>query len=128
MAINYEITTIYIKPNNIEDNTFIHFDSKYHLDLFINMNKNLSFGHKCCSDKGIKVNYISHEEINSLKKIFFEYINNKKNISEKNKGECSICYDTKYLKKTVCNHSFCDECFQSWYNIKKECPMCRAPL
>ena len=130
MDINYDLTTIYIKPQ-FEDNTFIHFDSSSHLNQFIKYNKNLWYGHKCCSDKGIKVNNISNQEINLLKKDFLKYINhksNKKKFSKENLGECSICYENKSLKNTTCNHSFCYGCYQSWTSIKKECPMCRRPL
>ena len=130
MDINYNITTIYIKPNIIQDYTFIHFDSRFHLEQFIKINNNLSFGHRCCDHKGIKVHNISNEEINFLRKEFFKYINNnfnKKN-NKKNIGECSICYDNKPIKTTKCNHLYCYECLESWYAIKKECPMCRAPL
>ena len=76
MDINYNITTIYIKPNNIQDYTFIHFDSRFHLEQFIKINNNLSFGHRCCDHKGIKVHNISNEEINFLKKEFFIFFYN----------------------------------------------------
>ena len=103
MDINYNITTIYIKPNIIQDYTFIHFDSRVHLEQFIKINNNLSFGHRCCDNKGIKVNNISNQEINSLKKEFFKHINDnfnkKNNINKKNIGECSICYENKPIKR-----------------------------
>mgnify|MGYP003331178256 CR=1 FL=1 len=40
MDINYDLTTIYIKPQ-FEDNTFIHFDSSSHLNQFIKYNNKI---------------------------------------------------------------------------------------
>ncbi|MDA9216503.1 hypothetical protein N9O88_01620 [bacterium] len=126
MDININLKTIYIKANNIKDYTFIHFDSRFHLEQFIKINNKLLFGHKCCDGKGIKINHISNEELKSLKDTFLKNINN--NFHKKNIGECSICYENKLIKNTICNHQFCYECLGSWLKIKKECPMCRAYL
>ena len=93
---------------------------------FIKINNKLLFGHQCCHGKGIKINNISNEELKSLKDKFLKNINN--NFHKKNIGECSICYENKLIKNTICNHQFCYECLGSWLKIKKECPMCRAYL
>lgn len=38
---------------------------------------------------------------------------------------CGICYHAKDVKKTVCGHFFCTECFDRWFQISETCPMCR---
>ena len=43
-----------------------------------------------------------------------------------NLNECPICYNSLNLnKKYNCCHNICNECFVSWSNINKTCPMCR---
>lgn len=43
-------------------------------------------------------------------------------------GECCVCYNTRPLRKTTCNHEFCSECWDKWFVIarKVNCPYCRA--
>lgn len=126
MDININLNTIYVQPYQSEGYTFIHFDSSFLLEQFIKINNKQLFGHKCCHGKGIKINNISNEELKSLKDKFLKNINN--NFHKKKIGECSICYENKLIKNTICNHQFCYECLGSWLKIKKECPMCRAYL
>lgn len=40
--------------------------------------------------------------------------------------ECSICLDElKYpIRKTKCDHYFCDQCIKEWLQIKPICPNC----
>ncbi|CAK6972559.1 zinc-binding protein A33-like [Scomber scombrus] len=43
---------------------------------------------------------------------------------------CPICTDI-FTNPVVltCSHSFCKDCLQNWWRVKKECPLCkRAPL
>lgn len=38
--------------------------------------------------------------------------------------ECPICFESKILIKTICNHSFCNKCLQKI----KICAICRNTL
>jgi hypothetical protein len=43
-------------------------------------------------------------------------------------SHCPICYSKKQdinLKKTICGHVFCIQCFDKWFSISKTCPLCR---
>ena len=42
--------------------------------------------------------------------------------------ECAICYIEQSNIITNCNHEFCYQCLNSWYNINENCPYCRTPL
>lgn len=41
---------------------------------------------------------------------------------------CSICFesfiDVDVIRKTKCNHSFCDACIKEWLNKSSRCPLC----
>ena len=41
------------------------------------------------------------------------------------KATCNICFETKQVVLTSCDHSFCDTCIRSW--DKNTCPTCRKP-
>jgi hypothetical protein len=43
-------------------------------------------------------------------------------------GECCVCYNKKPLRRTNCNHEFCNECWDKWFvqSRKIHCPYCRA--
>jgi hypothetical protein len=43
---------------------------------------------------------------------------------------CSICLHTiNELCQTNCNHFFCKDCLDSWFNSKKNtCPLCRSDI
>lgn len=45
---------------------------------------------------------------------------------------CPICFDdlkdVKYVRKTICNHSFCSECLREWFHKKPVCPLCQLDL
>ncbi len=43
-------------------------------------------------------------------------------------SECPICYDTKPEITTTCNHSFCNECLNKWFETHSSCPLCRIKL
>ena len=48
-------------------------------------------------------------------------------------AECSICLTeniTPFNKCiTQCNHNYCKDCLDSWFNKGKDtCPMCRQPI
>lgn len=60
------------------------------------------------------------ETLNIKKK---EYIKNTNN-------QCSICYGDKPNFRTSCNHTFCFDCFLTWYicHDKKECSYCRQEI
>jgi exodeoxyribonuclease V len=38
---------------------------------------------------------------------------------------CNICLDKKELRKTKCEHLFCNKCFKAWFSISETCPLCR---
>ena len=47
--------------------------------------------------------------------------------------ECSICMadvdvSGRAHMVTPCDHVFHDRCLQKWLRVKRECPVCRAPL
>ena len=42
--------------------------------------------------------------------------------------KCSVCYTTKKLVYTACNHTFCDNCIKNWLQIKHNCPVCRRSV
>lgn len=52
--------------------------------------------------------------------------------SEEEDVKCSICLDTEifatHLHTLVCGHTFHENCFEIWYQVKQHCPMCRAPV
>jgi hypothetical protein len=40
---------------------------------------------------------------------------------------CSICLGSlEDAQTTTCNHTFCKDCYQRWFNENNSCPMCRA--
>lgn len=39
--------------------------------------------------------------------------------------KCSICFEFETSIDTKCNHSFCKNCYDSWFMINNTCPMCR---
>ena len=43
--------------------------------------------------------------------------------------QCSICNEL-FIKATSlgCAHSFCALCIEQWMDVKKVCPVCRAPI
>lgn len=49
--------------------------------------------------------------------------------------QCMICYDTINMKKLVCNHIICKECFKKYIEYGKKnnkdytiCPICRQDI
>ena len=46
----------------------------------------------------------------------------------KKKEKCPICLENKDNVILICGHKGLLECGQKSYNIKKECPICRAKL
>ena len=104
------------------DNRFLHFDSEYECDHFIQYanKRNIKIGHRCCSNKGC---YIIDQfiDIYDLKNNF-EYTLCKKT-KEK---ECPICFEIKTynIKCKQCNNLLCKDCS---IQINK-CPFCRKNL
>jgi aromatic ring-opening dioxygenase LigB subunit len=53
-------------------------------------------------------------------------------MSEKEIVNCSIClndFEKNDMCNTDCDHFFCRECLESWFNKKKtSCPMCRSEI
>lgn len=42
---------------------------------------------------------------------------------------CPICReDVKKVRKTICNHFFCDDCLRTWLSNNKTCPICLKDL
>jgi len=45
---------------------------------------------------------------------------------------CSICFDSfidiDIIRKTKCNHSFCESCIKEWLNKSNRCPLCNNEL
>ena len=42
---------------------------------------------------------------------------------------CPICReDVKKVRKTLCNHFFCDDCLRTWLSNNKTCPICLKDL
>ena len=54
----------------------------------------------------------------------------KKEYIENTNNQCSICYGNKPNFTTSCNHTFCLDCFLTWYicHDKKECSYCRQDI
>ena len=61
----------------------------------------------------------------------------KKTKTNKIKMECPVCYDTKFLVKINCNHSFCKPCLKKIIKTKENdidddsfinCPLCRGDV
>ena len=42
---------------------------------------------------------------------------------------CSICLNNIHNAATLisCQHAFCFECIESWFKLKKICPLCKSP-
>ena len=61
-------------------------------------------------------------------------INNIENVtsivSDTEKINCPICQTecVSQVRKTLCNHSFCDECISRWLSKSKKCPSCMRDL
>jgi len=88
---------------------------------------------ECCLNKDIDIlnwlcsifpNY-SYENINDhiIPKIDLFIIN--KPFEQK---DCTICFETNSNALTLCNHSFCYDCINTWYKHVPNCPMCRTPI
>ena len=43
--------------------------------------------------------------------------------------ECPICFKNTltHVKRTNCDHMFCEPCLTRWLNISAYCPQCRGP-
>ena len=61
------VFTYLISINKEKDGSFIHFDSISHLNKFVNIFNTLTYGHKCCGGKGIKIIGIADKETSDLK-------------------------------------------------------------
>lgn len=57
-----------------------------------------------------------------------EYLSRTGTISLQTIDTCSICMLETSDTLTNCNHQFCYNCINQWYNTKKNCPMCRTEL
>ncbi|KAK6182079.1 hypothetical protein SNE40_009843 [Patella caerulea] len=57
-----------------------------------------------------------------------DVLNNFKDLMEV-ELQCSICSEL-FIQSTSlnCSHSFCALCIEQWMAVKKECPICRAPI
>ena len=43
--------------------------------------------------------------------------------------KCPICFeDVEKSRKTICNHSFCVKCLESWLSENNTCPVCMVKL
>ena len=51
-------------------------------------------------------------------------------VSDSEKINCPICQTecVTQVRKTLCNHSFCDECISRWLSKSKKCPSCMRDL
>lgn len=51
-------------------------------------------------------------------------------VSDSGKINCPICQTEciTQVRKTLCNHSFCDECISRWLSKSKKCPSCMRDL
>lgn len=54
------------------------------------------------------------------------------NIKESNIEQCPICQEVACNLKTKCNHTFCTECLNNWFEFKEDdkfsCPTCRQDV
>lgn len=45
---------------------------------------------------------------------------------------CSICFesfiDIDIIRKTKCNHPFCNDCIKEWLDKSNKCPLCNQEL
>lgn len=45
--------------------------------------------------------------------------------------DCIICLDRFVIitmKKTICDHLFCNECYIKWFTDNDSCPLCRQVI
>lgn len=45
--------------------------------------------------------------------------------------ECPICtleIDSQIVVTLPCNHQYCSDCVQNWFNINRRCPECRIEV
>jgi hypothetical protein len=42
--------------------------------------------------------------------------------------QCSICHDNNSNIITECDHQFCYQCLNAWFNKHQSCPYCRNPF
>lgn len=46
-----------------------------------------------------------------------------------NMNNCCICWqDCNYMVSLTCNHSFCNECLNTWRQTSNSCPLCRQNI
>jgi len=70
------------------------------------------------------VSIVSNKEDNELKDVKMK---GKRKINIKRiRGECSVCYDKRYLKTFKCSHTICLICVDELRNVF--CPVCRASI
>ena len=81
-------------------------------------------------------NYNKYNKKNYIKKaVFYMKVNDELNENKKTIMKCPICYEINLNKKNylklLCNHTFCNKCYNSWnnkcssQNISTSCPICR---
>lgn len=58
-----------------------------------------------------------------LKKFKWRKKRKRRRVVADTSGTCNICFESKRVVLTSCNHSFCDACITSW--DKDTCPTCR---
>ena len=58
-----------------------------------------------------------------LKKFKWRKKRKRRRIVAETSGTCNICFETKQVVRTLCDHIFCDACIRSW--DKNTCPTCR---
>lgn len=51
------------------------------------------------------------------------------NTSSRQDGRCPICFNhLQSAVRTPCNHVYCSDCAETWFNSSETCPDCRRPL
>lgn len=69
----------------------------------------------CCTTMNMLYNFINW---------FHIFFNSKKTYS---KSGCPVCFENILVNpvETLCGHTFCKECLNSWLSRENSCPMCR---
>ena len=75
-------------------------------------------------------NYEFNLELQNIVGIESKSLRNKENayVSSKSDDNCVICFEKmteKNVIKTKCNHYYCNECIDKWFEKNSTCPICQ---
>lgn len=123
--MNNNDTDIYKNETIVYDNEY-----EYNVPIFI-----MAFTLSClivCSTCSKISTYYSNVQDKHIKQLETYLFQNRCNIDENNKDECSICLQPLiyhgFSITLPCNHSYHSSCISCWFNKELTCPNCRTEV